>query len=125
MTKTVLIIDYHSDIAEMLAFTLALEKYAVKIARKKNAEVKILHEDPSIGCILLDWRSPSMPYDAFVAEVRKIRPDIGIILLTSSDEVKQHAQELGVRCFVTDPLDIEALHVALQECGAWAAVEQD
>lgn len=115
MKKTILIIDYHSDIAEMLGFTLSLEKYTVKIARKKDDEVKILQEDLSIGCVLIDWRSPTLPFDDYVAEVRKIRPDIPIILLTNSPGVMEHAQHLGIKCLITEPFDIDALHRALQE----------
>ncbi len=120
MNKTILIIDYHSDIAEMLAFTLSLEKYTVKVARQKDEEVKILQDDPTVGCVLLDWRSPAAPLDTFVAEVRRIRPDIPVILLSASLEVKQRALELGLKCHVTDPFDMDALHRELQEAGTWA-----
>jgi len=122
MNKTILIIDYQSDIAEMLAFSLSLEKYTVKIARKKDEEVKILQEDPTIGCVVLDWRSPTSLLDIYVAEVRRIRPDIPVILLTDSAEVKLHAQKLGVR-HVADPFDMDELHRELRESGAWAEVE--
>ena len=123
MNKTILIIDYQSDIAEMLAFSLSLEKYTVKIARQKDEEVKILQGDPTVGCVLLDWRSPSSPLDKYVAEVRRIRPDIPVILLTSSAEVTKHVAELGLNCHVTDPFDNDALHRELRESGTWAAAE--
>jgi CheY-like chemotaxis protein len=118
MSKTILVIDYHSDIAEMLAFSLSLEKYTVKIARKKDEEVKILQETAELSCVLLDWREPALPLDSYVSEVRRIRPDIPVILLTDSPEVKQHAHELGIRCQVANPFDHEALLRELQDVGA-------
>lgn len=125
MQRTVLIIDYHSDIAEMLALALSMDKYAVKIARKKDEESRILKEDASIGCILLDWRSPDMPYDQYLQEVRRIRPDIPVILLTDDKTVKEHATDKGLRCMVSAPYDIEHLEEVLDHCGSWAVAARD
>lgn len=120
MSKTILVIDYHSDIAEMLAFSLSLEKYTVKIARKKEEEVKILQETADLCCVLLDWRSPTLALDSYISEVRRIRPDIPVIVLTDSSEVKQHAHELGIRCQFANPYDHDALLRELQEVGVSA-----
>jgi DNA-binding NtrC family response regulator len=124
MAKSILIIDYHSDIAEMLAFGLSLEGYVVKIARKQSEEVKILQEDKTIGCLLLDGRSWTMPFDGYIAALRKARPDVPVILLASTVEAREHAHALGIKCHVADPYDLESIHRAVQECGAWAAVPQ-
>jgi DNA-binding NtrC family response regulator len=125
MSKSVLIIDYHSDIAEMLAYALSLEGYSVKIARKQSDEVKILQEDPAIGCLLLDARSWTMPYDGYIAALRQVRPDLPVILLSGTPEACDHARALGLKCCeVTDPFDLNAIHQALQESGTWAEVPQ-
>jgi DNA-binding NtrC family response regulator len=120
MQRTVLVIDYHSDIAEMLALALSMEKYVVKIARKKDQEVQLLQADPAIGCILIDGRTPDMPYSQFLKEVRRIRPDIPVILLTDEKGQKEQVNEAGLRCITSDPYDITHLEEVLDQCGTWS-----
>jgi len=119
MSRTVLIIDYHSDIADVLALALSMEQYTVKVARRKDEETGYLRNDPTIGCILLDGRSSDLLGDQFIQEVRRLRPDIPVIVLTGDKSVKGQVQETGLRCLTCDPYDIKELESVLESCGSW------
>lgn len=76
--------------------------------------VKFLQPD----VILLDIQMPIMDGIATLPEVKKILPDVKIIMLTMNDDVSMISRlmEIGANSYLTKNSDSTAIYAAIKEC---------
>ncbi|PCJ52187.1 MAG: hypothetical protein COA70_12700 [Planctomycetota bacterium] len=72
------------------------------------------HAD-EITCVLLDLTMPNLDGEQTLSELRKIRPDVKVILTSgySKDDLSQRFAGLGLTGFLQKPFSLEALSHAL------------
>lgn len=78
---------------------------------------KFRDESDSFDIVVTDMTMPDMPGDIFAEELRKIRPDIPIILLTGySDSMSEEkALAMGINAFFIKPVPVKDLAGKISE----------
>jgi DNA-binding response OmpR family regulator len=113
---TVLIVEDDSGVAEALSKRLQRVFSNVYTAPDgvKGLEIAFLVR-PHI--IVTDLRMPYMDGFEMVALLKEELPDIGVVMLTASDEVfdRHKADALGISAYLTKPLNIGSLVEKIRE----------
>lgn len=110
----ILIIDDEEDITEFLSTFFELKGYYPEVAHSGQEGLdKLKTFNPHI--ILLDVRMPKMDGIETLREIRKVDPDVGVIMVTAVQEVSigREALKLGAADFVTKPIDLEYLETSI------------
>ena len=115
MYGTILIVEDSSDTRDMLVIALTAEGYAVKATETLYGALRVLAEDADIVGILLDYNLPGMPIENFLNEARKSNPKAGIVLMSAVISLEQRAARLGIRHYISKPLDFEKLRQLMKE----------
>lgn len=70
-------------------------------------------ERPAV--VVLDVKLPDMPGLAVLREIRKRRPDVGVVMMTAywASEALAEARRLGVRDLFAKPLDLDRVAAAV------------
>ena len=116
--KTILVVEDHTDTAEMLALILQSEGYQVRTAASARAAYDVLSaEAASIGLVLLDLTLPDMDGDDVIRRLRDNHIKVPPILIMSA----QHAGSLdnarhriGAAGVIRKPFDIQVLLESIQ-----------
>ena len=114
--KTVLVVEDHADLREMLAILLESEGFQVETASNgAEALVSMQHARPSV--ILLDLMMPVMSGDEF--RQRQLQDptyaDVPVICMTAAHDGLQRAQRLRATQFFQKPVDFDRLITAVRE----------
>ena len=108
--KSVLIIDDEKNI--LLTLSQSLEALQLETDTALNGEEALAKlKEREFGLILLDLRMPGMDGMEVLRQVREIRPDIGIIMITAygTIEVAVEAMKLGAVDFIQKPFSPEEI----------------
>ena len=108
--KTVLIVDDEKNI--LLTLSQSLEALQLETATATNGEealAKLMEKE--FGLILLDIRMPGMDGMEVLRQVREIRPDIRVIMITAYGTVglAVEAMKLGAVDFIQKPFSPEEI----------------
>jgi DNA-binding NtrC family response regulator len=120
MPRTVLVVDDEALIRWSLSEGLTDAGWTVRQAAsgaEARAAVRSLHDQPFV--ILVDLRLPDVSDLSLVRELRALRPDVPMIVMTAhgtADDATQ-AREAGVYSFVGKPFDVVEM-VALVDAAA-------
>ena len=117
MENSILVVDDHQIIRDMLENTLSRESYTVHCAGSAEEALKILSQEP-IDVVISDEVMPGMTGTQFLAVVRKEYPDIIRIILTghASLESAMHAINEGkIYRFLTKPCNLVDLSVTIRQ----------
>lgn len=122
-TPVVLVVDDEALIRWSLSEGLSDSGFVVRLASTGSEARKVLQAfsgEPLV--IVLDLRLPDVADLSLLREVRALRPDVPIIMMTAhgSPEDAARARELGVYRFIDKPFDVAEV-VRLVEA-AWAQV---
>jgi len=103
-TKKILICDDEEGIRESLKLILD-EKYTLVVTDHGNQCLDVLKNDKDIGLVLLDIKMPQMSGLEVLEEVKKINPDVPVIIVTGykSVETASEAVRLGATGYVVKP----------------------
>ena len=118
----VLVVDDEALIRWALSEGLAESGYLVReaaSAAEARAVVADSHTEPLI--VVLDLRLPDMADLSLLSEIRAIRPDVPILMMTAHGTA-DHAAEalrLGARAFIAKPFDVR--DVVRQVGAVWTA----
>lgn len=110
----ILIVDDEKDITDFLAAFFRIKEYEPDVAHSgKEALEKLSSFKPHI--ILLDVRMPKMDGIETLREIRKVDPDVGVIMVTAVQEIAvgREALKLGAADFVTKPINLEYLETTV------------
>ncbi len=102
--KKILILDDEEGMRHMLAIILKKEGYAVEaVADAKKALRRVA--DDSVGFVLSDIRMPEMDGLQFLAEVKKIRPDVCVLMMSAYGNLDTalEAVKMGAYDYINKP----------------------
>jgi len=108
--NTILIVDDEQKYVEMLARRLELRGLKCSYCFNGNDGIRMI-TDNYYNLVILDLRLPDLYGTEVLIEMRKIRPDIKILILTGhgSDKDREDCMASGAFSFMRKPLDIEQL----------------
>ena len=108
--KTVLIVDDEKNI--LLTLSQSLEALQLETDTAANGEEALAKlKEKEFGLILLDLRMPGMDGMEVLRQVREIRPDIRIIMITAygTIELAVEAIKMGAVDFIQKPFSPEEI----------------
>ncbi|MHB8764290.1 MAG: sigma-54-dependent transcriptional regulator [Deferrisomatales bacterium] len=118
--KRILIVDDDYAVRRTLEMRLVRDGYAVETAADGREGVA-KGASEAVDLVLLDLRLPRMDGFEVLAELKRLRPALPVIVITAYDDMQTaiEAIRLGAADHLGKPLDLEELDEALQK-----AVEQ-
>ncbi len=119
----VLVVDDEASIRDLLAKTLALADYEVDTAPDASAALTCVRAT-EYDLLIADLRMPGMDGLTLIRQVKKIRADLPVIIITgfSSEASAIEAVNLGVAGYLRKPSRVpEVLAAAAKALGAPAA----
>jgi CheY-like chemotaxis protein len=103
---TVLFVEDHADTRDIVSLILSSHGFAVKTVDNFYSAIEVLkHESSNIKLMLLDYNLPGMPMGSFLEEVRKVRPNLPIVLTTASYRVEEKARQHDINWWIPKPID--------------------
>jgi DNA-binding NtrC family response regulator len=87
--KSILVIDDERRIVEILDSFLTLQGFEVKKAYDGQEGLNILKSAGPVDLIILDEKMPGMGGAAFLEEMKKLKMDIPVVVLTGSIAMSQ------------------------------------
>lgn len=108
--QVILIVDDEEGLREGLSKLLEDEGYAVECAEDGEKALEIVR-CKHIDLMLTDMRMPGMSGIELLKQVRKIREDIGVIILTGYGEIESYieAMNFGAMEYVSKPFKVNEL----------------
>ena len=120
MRSTVLVVEDDEYLRKQVRWALKDESEVLE-AGDANCAREAMDKGPRIEAVLLDLRLPprvGTPEEGlkFLAHLRSLYPDIGIIVMTGSTSRKasQEAVQLGVQDFFSKPFDLNELKLTVR-----------
>ncbi len=116
-TGTVLVVDDEESMrgtVERMTRHLGLDPV---LARDGREAVALFNAAPArFACVLLDLRMPQMDGEQTFAELRRVRPDLPVVLMsaTNAQEAMTHFTGKGLAGFLQKPFTITDLSAVLQ-----------
>jgi len=113
----VLVIDDEDDVLGMLEIALSKNGFAVETASSGDEAVELVRERP-FDVLVVDLGMPGMDGVAFIIEAKRLRPDVGIVVVTgyvNKGDAPQ-LEGMGVTSILEKPVDLSELvsHVTQQ-----------
>ena len=108
--QVILVVDDEEGLREGLRSLLEDEGYAVLCAEDGEKALEIVRE-AHIDLMLTDMRMPGMNGIDLLKRVRKIRKEIGVIILTGYGEIESYieAMNFGAIEYVSKPFKVNEL----------------
>ncbi|MCP3899031.1 MAG: response regulator, partial [Desulfobacteraceae bacterium] len=116
--EQILLVDDEEDIVTMEKRMLKNFGYQVTALTSSTEALETFHDDPNkFDIVITDMAMPNMSGEKLSAEIKKIHPDIPILLCTGYSEVmsKEKATSLGIKGFLLKPIVMEDLANKIRE----------
>ena len=122
----ILIVDDQQSMCEMLVDTLNPSGFEVEWKTKAALAIELL-KDRVFDVVLTDLKMPDMNGIEFCQEVNRNHPELPVVVMTAfgSFEAAVSAIRAGAFDFVTKPLDMELLQIALERAIKQARLQQE
>ena len=122
MTVSILIVDDEADVAELFRQHFRREVrqglYVLHFADSAEEALQMLADGirPQLIVILSDINMPGTDGLSLLREVKKLRPEIPVMMVTAygDEERRRHATEVGAHEFLTKPVDFALLKQELR-----------
>jgi len=117
-TERIAIVDDEPAIVKMLQQILSRLGYVVVAHTSPTETLALIQSRPhDVDLVITDMTMPEMPGDILIREMRKIRPDIPVILCTgySSRVSKEKADTMGIQALAHKPFDRNELARMVRE----------
>src|SRR5436309_10625581 len=129
MSVSILIVDDEPDVAELFRQRFRREArqgtYVLHYAGGADGALKMLDNgiEPQLIVILSDINMPGMDGLALLREIKKLRPDLPVMMVTAygDEERRERASEYGAAEFITKPVDFDFLKGQLRQLPSAAA----
>ncbi len=111
--RTLLIVDDDEAIRRSLAISFRRE-FQILEAAEGNEALEIIRETP-IDIVLLDQRLPDADGTEVLKEIKRLSPEVPVIMLTAYGTVKSSvkAMKLGAFDYIEKPYDIEEVKLTI------------
>jgi two-component system cell cycle sensor histidine kinase/response regulator CckA len=116
MPGPILVIDDDEAVGIVLGRALAKLGYTADIAVDGARGVELYRRDPArYSLVLLDFKLPGMDSRTVFGEIRSLRGDIPVVLMSgyNRDEALEKSQGLHLSGFLKKPFTMDALAAAL------------
>jgi len=113
----ILIIDDEKKFAAMLAKRIELRGYHTNICYDGRTALKWIKDNGnSVTLILLDLKLPDLYGTKVLTQIKKINPNIPVIILTGhgTEQDRQQCEQLGAYMFIHKPLNINELMTIME-----------
>ncbi len=116
---SVLVVDPDADVVELLRAALVPEGYRVASAANGRDALDYLRSQAQTCMILFELQLPVMDGARFRAAQRRDRSLAWIpaIAMSATLDASRKARELGVRRFLSKPLDLDEVRAVLRQIG--------
>ena len=106
--EIILFVDDETTVREIAREVLQRMNFQVVLARDGLEALVWLTEHPSVHAVITDLHMPNQDGLSFVGMLRKILPEIPIIVSSGrlEDEVQSQFRALGVTSFLDKPLSL-------------------
>ena len=113
--ETILVVDDEQLIRKSIARKLSADGYEVTEA--ENGRTAIERAAAGVDLAILDYRLPDLDGLAVLKELKRLQPDILVILLTAYAHVDTavQAMKLGAYHFANKPFDLDALSAMVEQ----------
>jgi DNA-binding NtrC family response regulator len=110
-----LVVDDEKNQRELLQGFLQKKGYAVQAAAGGEAALKWLKENPC-EAVLSDHKMPGMDGATLLQEIKKLNPEILVVLMTAFGTVEQavEAMKSGAYDYLTKPIDLDELLILIE-----------
>jgi len=112
----ILVVDDESDMCEMLVAILYGEGYGTDMANSGKAAVKKV-KDGGVDFVLLDVIMPEMGGIETLQQIKAVRPDIPVVMITAYATLKtaQEAMRLGAYDYITKPFNLGCVKAVIKQ----------
>jgi two-component system, NtrC family, response regulator HydG len=109
--NAVLVVDDERDLVDTVCANLEVEGYAALTAHNGADAIRVIGERESVRLVLLDIRMPGMNGVEALAHIRKIRPELPVILMTAYAlrDLEDQALEIGAYTVIQKPFDMNVV----------------
>ena len=116
MKPTILVVDDETQISDLLRDFLTQEGYQVFTAAN-GVEAITLGKENRLDLALLDLKMPGMDGIEVFQKLRKVKKDLGVIILTGYGTLKtaKQAMRLGAYDYLTKPFDLGLVKSVIRE----------
>jgi CheY-like chemotaxis protein len=124
-----MVVDDEPDVAELFRQRFRREaRQGTYVMHFANSGEEALNQlaneiEPQLIVILSDINMPGMDGLTLLREIKKLRPDLPVMMVTAygDDERRRQAAEHGATEFITKPVDFEMLKEQLRQLPSAAA----
>jgi CheY-like chemotaxis protein len=116
-TERIMLVDDEEVLVTFSCRALGRLGYKVQGFTNSSEALNVFKDNPSAFDVLIsDVTMPTLPGDALVIEIRKIRTDLPIILLTGMSErvTPERAAEIGVNAYLNKPATMVELTTCIR-----------
>jgi CheY-like chemotaxis protein len=115
---TVLIVDDSPEMLRYLRALLELDSYQVETASNGSEALQRVRDGCAPAIVLLDLQMPGMDGLKTLRGLRKLQPDLKVIMCSGVDDPGQvrRAVSLGAQAYLTKPVRHLYLSAALERC---------
>jgi two-component system response regulator (stage 0 sporulation protein F) len=113
--SVVLVVDDEQEIVDFLCNFL--RRFNISSLKATNGKKAIgIFKKLKPDWVFLDIKMPGMDGIEVLKEMKKIKPDIRVIMITGKKEkdLQEKAKRLGVIDYIVKPLDLEELHIKIK-----------
>ncbi len=115
--ERILLVDDEEALVRLWQAALEHLGYSVVVCTSSPAALDVFRAAPqSFDAVITDYTIPTMTGEVLAHELRRIRPDIPIILSTgfSDTMTAERARVLGINAFVLKPLGVHDLNLTIR-----------
>lgn len=129
--KTLLLVDDDREVLHMISELLCQMGFKVIARPDAKAALSLLHEGARVDLIITDYLMPDIDGLEFLILVKRLLPDVPVIMLTGYGEVETYLKSvsLGVFEYVNKPIKMKELkrivHAALASTEAGPEVSPE
>ena len=116
--ERVLVVDDEELIRDFLSTFLQTRGYGASTATDGEDALRLLHDDPGFGVVLLDIMMPQKGGMEVLSEVRRFKRRPGVIMMTAlaDAEIAGQALKQGAFNYLLKPLDLAELESNVSAC---------
>ena len=116
--KRLLLVDDEEALVHLWQAALEHLGYSVVACTRSPAALHVFRAAPqSFDLVITDYTMPALTGEVLAQELRRIRPDIPIILYTglSDTMTAERARVLGIDAFILKPLGVHDLNLTIRQ----------
>ena len=114
--KRILIVDDEESLLKVIKRSLEKKGYIADTAKEGKKALNLV-KDAKYDIVLLDVRMPGMSGFEVLSEIKKIAPDIFVVMMTAQNTMDNaiEAMKKGAYDYLTKPFDLDELNLLMEK----------